>query len=406
MRTTLNLAIFVVLAGAAHAACNPTDSSSCPTTCNGTAGSTTPTVISGTAYTPAGVTSISEVCAIQYGATSAQVVDVIWATGANATTTQAILCFMNGGWNSGTQDNCTGAGTTQNLSDAILKVQAAAATPNRVGGKGIIIYLFAYRISTSAAFPAQWQDGKCGGSWFQANGGTSTFIGNTSLVSIWAWSAGGTVGWWLANTPNNAFTWSCPSSAANPSKGYLFAGVATPMSIAYPLGNSMYDGTGCSACFGPPCAGCNTINAGVTAVNDLLNCSSLTTCRTADGGNVSPSSLIAASTSLQPNVFLADGGADPLVIPGNCAQTSGYWGTGGGGNIITPLAQYAALSTPIYPTVFILPGYPHGGDLGCTTTSSGCPNPPYGLASLVWQRSIRWLMGDGVPSAGSTSVPM
>ena len=80
------------------------------------------------------------------------------------------------------------------IQNAILIVQQYLGTPNAVGGKGIVLAIPNYRLTSQGGiagtntYPAQWQDAKCAAWHVLAN--SATFPGNKTLMGSYGTSWG------------------------------------------------------------------------------------------------------------------------------------------------------------------------------------------------------------------------
>lgn len=360
----------------AHAVnCNPsTFPAGCPTQCPATKGSLTAAAIPNTGWTQGGTTIASVDClyGIQYqnavvcphdtndnvGPGNQCLLDYFYPHGADPTKIYVIVCYHGGGWNVGDRQSCFGAPNGPfDITMAVNFVQKYADTPNPVGGKGIAIAMVDYRLTASgngnpgSPFPAQWQDAKCAVMYLLANGFNSTFPGNSSIIGMYGPSAGGTVAWWAGSTPDNLYTTSCPSPTAAPSGGYRVVNAWPATQFMSPTNLSNWECT-------------NTQATIFTAFEDIMNCTTQANCRTAATSlnidptlNTSQGNIAALQRSTN---LLQFGAADQLILPYFSASNNC---TSSGGNLVSMVNAYSALSPPIHPQVEVLPNCAHECDL-------------------------------------------
>jgi hypothetical protein len=195
------------------------------------------------------VTSISSINRYQYNICTLCNFSASWNTGAQ--NQEIIFCIPAGGWYTPDPTNSGGCGANvSSIGDVVSKTQQLAATPNWNGGKGYIFIDIAYQVtcifgaSNCAPSPAQLQGVKCA-AWTILQNYASIFpagLVNPANPLVTGSSAGGHLAWMLANTPDTAFTPSCPVSAPTVEPLYRGAIGSVPWSNIDPVGNSGYDG--------------------------------------------------------------------------------------------------------------------------------------------------------------------
>jgi hypothetical protein len=408
--------------------CNPTDVSGCPTTFSGSQGSTTPTAITGTGYTTGGVTTASidtmwgieynhSVCPYNAGGSdcTVQVFMPHECAGVACADHEKVFCMHGGGGSAGSSysGDCfanVGSGCCQS---SILYVQRLLGTPNAVGGKGIVLIVIDYRLTTPsgglgvATFPAQWQDAKCS-VWHVIAGG-STFPGSNSTIGFYGPSWGGTMVFWAALTSDTAYTSSCDSSAPGTDPKYRVVAAwpaldwlcAPGGGTGCTYGNGSYDNTGA--------AGGGT-QAYINAVKSQMN--------SATEATIQSNCSATGSYGCDPFQNIASGNAAVLAnaqvlyqfgsITSYNACTSGdclimvCWGLSGctgaaagaaGGNLVNTEAQYIAQTT-LRPFMQILT-YPGGCIHECDTTHAGTAISPSQVDAF------NFLMGTAQPMGGN-----
>jgi hypothetical protein len=355
------LILFLILScGSAFAAnCNPTDQTGCAQDCSGTVGSMTPIQLPNTGWTQGSVTIPGVDCIYgilwnsgltctnnTFGTSVYGCLDAYFIHGVTFSQMDQIWCWHGGGFVGGNREGCFGQGN--NYKSPVMLLQYLANKPNSKGVLGGFVVIEAdYRLASplgSNAFPTNWQDMKCAEAYYEAHLGVlnTGFPGDINQVRMtYGPSAGGPMAWWQANSSDSAYTWSCPTAAqTKPTAGYRWVAAWTPMSLALPSANATWDN----------CSGCTT-----GAINNLLNCSSSTTCRTADTTlQASPYLLITnGNTSLSPNGMFQFGGSDTLIPPS--------WS--GGGNFSLAFNAYAALTPPVIIPSRVYSAQIHEGDL-------------------------------------------
>jgi hypothetical protein len=261
MKTLILIAALFCSAPAFGVVCTPADVSGCPTTIPGTPGSTTPAAITGTTWTANGVTdSVDVINQAEYnhpvcpgtnttgGGGCTLTVFMPHACNGVACADHEIIYVLHGG--GGSQGNATNSDGFANAGTgccqtSILKVQQLLGSPNAVGGRGSIVVQLNYRLTDAGVgdgvnvFPAQWQDAKCGLWHMLAN--SSTFPGNKTLIGLYGPSWGAILVGWVAQTPDNAYTASCDSSAPGTPPTYRAVAAWTPINWLTPTGNAAFD---------------------------------------------------------------------------------------------------------------------------------------------------------------------
>lgn len=374
--------------------CNPSNTSGCPASFPGFRTSTTPTAVPGTGYTINGVTTASvdvfwgvpynrTVCPYNPGSGGKQsscdlAVVMPHEAPSNPNNYEIVFCFHGGGGsNGGVELSDCWASDTGPVQQSVLYVQKYLGTANAVGGKGIVLILVNYRLTAGGgsygtnSFPAQWQDAKCAVWHVLAN--SSTFPGNRSLIGMYGPSWGGTMAWWAAETPDNAYAPSCDSPAPATDPQYRVVSAWPALDWLYPLNNGSFDNV-------------NLTNGYQEAIIGQMNSNVESTIQ-ANCAALSPScdpveNIVSTNLAVYQNVqamfqFGSYGNscatADCLVMPywNTLGVTEGTTGRAPGGNLYNLATAFDGLSMPIRPYMQILwPNCYHECDTASTPSGS------------------------------------
>lgn len=411
--------LWLAPAGAAQT-CNPANVSGCPSFWPGARGSTSPTAIPGTGYTANGVTTASvdvfwgveynhPVCPFSAGTGGNQsscditVVMPHEAPG-NPNNYEIVFCFHGGGSSSGGNEfsDCWAHGPGP-VQQSIVYVQQYLGTPNAVGGKGIVLILVNYRLTLGGgaygtnSFPAQWQDAKCAVWHVLAN--SSTFPGNKSLIGMYGPSWGGTLVWWAAETPDNAYAHSCDSPVPQKEPQFRIVASWPALDWLYPLNNGSYDNVTQTRAY---------INAIIGQMNSNVEGTIQANCASMSPSCDPVENIVSANLAVYENVqamfqFGSYGNscvtADCLIMPywNTLGVTTGTTGGAPGGNLYNLAAAFDGLSVPVRPFMQILsPNCIHECDT--TSTPSGSQTDAFNFLLMTAHTTSGGLNGSSFGS--------
>lgn len=400
--------------------CNPSNTSGCPALFPGARSVKTPTAVPGTGYTSNGVTTASidvmwglgynrSVCPYSEGTGGNQsscdlAVIMPHEAPSNPNNYEIVFCFHGGGGSSGGNElNDCWASSAGPVQQSILYVQKYLGTPNAVGGQGIVVILVNYRLTAGGglygtnSFPAQWQDAKCAVWHVLAN--SSTFPGNKSLIGMYGPSWGGTMVWWAAETPDNAYAPSCDSSAPGTDPQYRIVAAWPALAWLYPLNNASFDNVNLTQAYKNAIIG--QMNSNVESTIQA-NCAAMSP-------NCDPvENIVSANLAVYQNVqalfqFGSYGNscatADCLVMPywNTLGVRAGTTGGAAGGNLYNLAAAFDGLSAPIRPYMQILwPNCFHECDTA--STPSGSQADAFNFLLMRTQTTSGGLGGSGMGS--------
>ena len=379
MKILLILAVLCPLPAFANGTCSyPSNTSGCPGSAPATQGVTTPTAIPNTAFTINGVTtaSVDIVRGLPFvtngynapsgGAQSSEDITIYGpheAFSANQSTYEIIFCQHQGGGSTGgvEQNGCFGDGTV--WQENIFEVQRFLGTPNRVGGKGIILVLCNYLLTNWSLspsgpnpYPQQWKDAKCA-LWFALAQANTIVPGNRNLVGLYGPSWGGVMIWWMAGTPDTLYSnSSCLASAPGSPPTYVIVPAWSPQVWTVVNGNAL-------------CANGNTQSQHAMIGQFNAACgSAVDTACAAFSPTCDPDQNITNTyASTYANLVMlwqyGTSGSDLTVPP--------VWGSGAtyGGEMVQTINAFASLSKPYHPFFQIIPGG-HVSDIGTIASPS------------------------------------
>lgn len=330
------LIAFLFLSLPAFADCNPQDNSTCKLSCPGGGFSDVQSSGSSTyGYATGGV----ECNTFNVVTPNATLAGYEYRPKGLSTTGRCIIWGIHGG-GFYVGDARSGFGNDQSSGNASTQPPTGV-----VQKSGCIAYMSDYTLTQgagSAFWPRQITDTYC----FIFTGIANGWDGNWNDLRIFGGSAGGTLADMIRLTSTATYTQSCNAATSN---AYTVTRVAVLSAIGHFAGdingttaaNSMYQNV------------CNTTcgNLGVTAINQLLNCSSNATCEAADNAAVvSPLGLITNANAARAAIpILYMGGNTNTGLPCCDSNVNGdnlvQWQY----NTAQILTAYAALSTPLYP---------------------------------------------------------
>lgn len=357
--------------------CNyPSNTAGCPSSNPGVQGSTTPTAVANSGGTFNGVTtaSIDMIWGVPYtstgyvspgGAQSSEDITYYFPHEAFANPTQyeIVFCAHQGGGSTGGTEvsGCWGDNTI--VQENVFEVQRFLGTPNRVGGKGIIVAVYNYKLTNFGAipngpslYPKQPGDAKCA-LWFTLAQSTSVVPGNRNLIGSYGPSWGGVMAWWMVGIPDSQVSPSCLASPPAVDPKYVAVMAWDPMAWFYPFGNALYD---------------NTDSHGTQAMEGQMN-------STTESVMQSTCSLFSPTCDPAHNISQANMATYNNVTmlfqfgtPGLDIVVEPNWGSGAtqGGNLYQTVSAFDQLSPALHPFTQVLNNCVHVCDIGTISSKS------------------------------------
>jgi hypothetical protein len=226
---------------------------------------------------------------------------------------------------------------------------------------GVPVYTINYTLTGTAIWPAQWRDPKCFLWTLATDAPSSTFPGNPMDIRMFNSSVGSQIGTNVAWSADNAHTASgCGVSLNSNYQITRMVNVSAPVDLGVA-------GLGGSTAYTPI----------ASFINTLLNCSSLSTCQTADNSLVASSVKLITNgnTRLNIPVFWMVGTTEAAVI--TSVQT------------VEAISLAAGLSPPLNWNYWIGPN-------GHTSDQQS------GFSGQLLPAALNWLLGNSPnPMGGS-----